>query len=83
MNLVQIEAISRRDVLRQISAIAVLSSGAVSLRAGQKVHQHIVEETKPAFGRYEPKFFNEHEYGTIKTYVRVAGRISAKIRRRI
>ena len=64
--LVQIEDLSRRDMLRNIAlAVTAVAGGQLKLEAAQHVHQQAKEEKKKA-GIYQPKFFNEHEYTTIR-----------------
>jgi gluconate 2-dehydrogenase gamma chain len=63
--LVQIEDLSRRDVLRNIAlAVTAVAGGQLNLEAAQHVHQQAREEKKKV-GTYQPKLFNEHEYATI------------------
>ena len=63
--LVQIEDLSRRDMLRNIAlAVTAVAGGQLKLEAAQHVHQQAKEEKKKA-GIYQPKLFNEQEYGTI------------------
>ncbi len=63
--LVQIEDLSRRDMLRNIAlAVTAVAGGQLKLEAAQHVHQLAKEEKKKA-GTYQPKLFNEHEYLTI------------------
>jgi gluconate 2-dehydrogenase gamma chain len=63
--LVQIEDLSRRDVLRNIAlAITAVAGGQLKLEAAQHVHQQAKEENGK-LGTYQPKLFNEHEYATI------------------
>ncbi len=63
--LVQIEDLSRRDMLRNIAlAVTAVAGGQLKLEAAQHVHQQAKEERKKA-GTYQPKLFNEHEFATI------------------
>ena len=63
--LVQIEDLSRRDMLRNIAlAVTAVAGGQLKLEAAQHVHQQAKEEKKKG-GTYHPKLFNEHEYATI------------------
>lgn len=63
--LVQIEDLSRRDMLRNIAlAVTAVAGAQLKLEAAQHVHQQAKEEKKKA-GTYQPKLFNEHEYATI------------------
>ena len=63
--LVQIEDLSRRDMLRNIAlAVTAVAGGQLKLEAAQHVHQQAREEKKKA-GIYQPRFFNEPEYATL------------------
>jgi gluconate 2-dehydrogenase gamma chain len=63
--LVQIEDLSRRDMLRNIAlAVTAVAGGQLNLEAAQHVHQQAKEEKKKG-GIYHPKLFNEHEYASI------------------
>jgi gluconate 2-dehydrogenase gamma chain len=65
LTLVQIEDLSRRDMLRNIAlAVTAVAGGQLKLEAAQHVHQQAKEEKKKG-GTYQPKLFNEHEYATI------------------
>ncbi len=63
--LVQIDGLSRRDMLRNIAlAVTAVAGGELKLEAAQHVHQHATEEKKKT-GSYTPKLFNEHEFKTL------------------
>src|SRR5947209_7369846 len=63
--LVQIDGVSRRDLLRNIAlALTTVAGGQLNLKAAQQVHQHAKDEKKKT-GTYKPKLFNEHEFKTL------------------
>ena len=55
---------SRREALRNI-AMSVTLAG-MPLEAAQHVHDHAAEQTKKTGGTYKPKFFDAHEYVTVR-----------------
>ena len=62
---VQIDGVSRRDMLRNIAlALTTVAGGQLKLEAAQQVHQHAQEEKKKT-GTYKPKLFNEREFKTL------------------
>ena len=64
-SLIQIEDVSRREMLRNIAlAVTTVAGGQLKLEAAQHVHQQAKEEKKKT-GKYQPKFFSEHEYATL------------------
>jgi hypothetical protein len=58
-------SISRRDVLAQIAAAAMV--GPVGLEAAQHVHEAAAVATTTAGGVYKPKALTQHEFDTLKT----------------
>jgi gluconate 2-dehydrogenase gamma chain len=60
--------ISRRDVLRALAAGAVGGSvlQVIPAKAAEYAHQ-LVHKERSAAGKYTPKFFNAHQYETLKT----------------
>jgi gluconate 2-dehydrogenase gamma chain len=60
--------ISRRDVLRALAAGAVGGSvlQVIPAKAAEYAHQ-LVQKERSAAGKYTPKFFNAHQYETLKT----------------
>ena len=60
------EEVSRRDMLRTIAiAMTATGAGTLGLQAGRHVHG-LAEKEKEVTGTYSLKFFNQHEYRTIK-----------------
>lgn len=60
------EEVSRRDMLRTIAgAMTATGTGTLGLQAGRHVHS-LAEKEKVATGTYSLKFFNQHEYRTIR-----------------
>ena len=55
---------SRREALRNI-AMSVTLAG-MPLEAAQHVHDHAAEQKKKTGGVYKPKFFDAHEYSTVR-----------------
>jgi len=65
-----INTVSRRDVLRSLSTVAVTGSvlRAIPLEAAEYVHSMIeAEKADTKAGEYVPKFFEPHQYKTLKT----------------
>jgi hypothetical protein len=61
--LIQVEEVSRREIIRGI-ALALTSAGTVDLDSAQHVHQAANQE-KDATGRYVPKALTADEFKTI------------------
>ena len=63
-------AISRRDILKTL-AVSVPAGSVLSvipLQAGQHAHQMVKGEKRAAAtGQYSPKYFNDHEYATLRS----------------
>src|ERR1700682_6037052 len=61
--------VSRRDVLRTLAAGAVGGSvlQVIPAKAARYAHQHVQKEKAAAGGNYTPKFFNAHQYETLKS----------------
>jgi gluconate 2-dehydrogenase gamma chain len=62
--------VSRRDVLRALAAGAIGSSvlRVIPAKAAEYAHQMVHKEKAAApAGKYTPKFFNAHEYETLKS----------------
>jgi gluconate 2-dehydrogenase gamma chain len=65
-----IDSVSRRDVLKSLGTAAVAGSvlRAIPLEAAEYVHGMIqVEKADAKAGEYAPKFFDAHQYKTLKT----------------
>jgi gluconate 2-dehydrogenase gamma chain len=63
------DSISRRDVLRSLSTVAVAGSvlQAIPLEAAEYAHKMIeAEKASGKAGNYTPKFFEPHPYETLK-----------------
>ena len=64
-SLVQIEDVSRREMLRNIAlAVTAVAGGQLKLEAAQHVHQQAKVEKKKS-GSYQPRFFSEHEFAAL------------------
>ncbi len=55
--------IQRRDILRSAAIAAAL--GQLTPASAQHVHQQAGDAKKATAGRYQPSFFNEHDYKTV------------------
>jgi gluconate 2-dehydrogenase gamma chain len=65
-----IDPVSRRDILKSLSTVAVAGSvlRAIPLEAAEYAHHMIQTEKDDAkSGEYTPKFFAPHQYQTLKT----------------
>jgi len=64
-----IKSISRRDILKSLAVAVPAGSvlGLIPLQAAQHAHHTIKQEKKAApAGAYTPKYFNAHEYETLR-----------------
>jgi hypothetical protein len=60
------EEVSRRDMLRTIAiAMTATGAGTLGLEAGRHVH-NLAKTEKETVGTYSLKFFNQHEYRTVR-----------------
>jgi len=59
--------ISRRDILKTLAMGAVGGSvlQVIPAEAAEHIHQLVKQEKQTAPGKYQPKFFNAHQYGTL------------------
>jgi gluconate 2-dehydrogenase gamma chain len=64
-----IDSVSRRDILKSLSTVAVAGSvlRAIPLEAAEYAHNMIqAEKANAKAGEYVPKFFEPHQYTTLK-----------------
>ncbi len=62
--LVEIDGLSRRDVLRR-AALLVMSGAPLQVAFAQHVHEQAAHERASAGGTYKPKLLTDHEYKTV------------------